>query len=734
MASSLRASLQPKLLFPSLSIGLVVGIENAVVSLALALMIFSGDLASRVAIGITILFLGGCIHAVIGALGSSHIGMLSGVQDTPAVIMSVIIAAMLAGMPQAGPDARLYTALAALMLTSLFTGLVCLLLGRFKLGGLVSYIPYPVVGGFLAGTGILLVLGALQVMTGKSISLFTLGLLFERQVILQWLAGASCGILMYVLVLKFNHYLVLPGTLAGVIVVFYLALSGSGYSIADATRAGWLVNGLPQGEAIVRFWDPAGFALVDWAAIFRQIGSLLACVAVSLISLLLNTTALELSTGQEIDLNQELRISGWANLAAGAAGSVIGYPMLGDTALAYRLGARVRLNGIFSALVMGLILVVGGRFLGYFPNLMLGGMLFFIGIDFLSVWLYQTWFNMPPQEYAIVVFIALLINTLGFLQGVGIGLGLAVLMFVVQYSRTPTVRRSVTRLSYRSCVERTRLDNLLLQRHGDWLYFLELQGYLFFGSANQILEQIRAYLESQTLECPPRFILLDFRLVSGLDSSAGFSFTKIKRLVQARGIELLITHPKPEIEKRLQKDLPPDCFRYFPDLDHGIEWCENEMLAAIEKDGQPARCDSLFEQLVATLAHPEQVQILQQYLKPRFLNSGELVIVQGSEQCGLYMIESGQVLVQTRLADGTTLRLRALGAGAFFGEIGLYSGQPATADVVTAQPTHLYMMTAGDLLQLEKDAPGVAAALHRFVAVYMSERLAKSTLTIEALR
>ena len=263
MLESLGNNFQSKFIFPSLAIGLVFGIENAVLSMVFALMIFSGDLASQLAIGITIFFLGSCIHSALAALGSSQPGMLSGVQDSPAAILALVITAMLAQMQSASPETKLYTALASIMITSLLTGLVCLLLGRFKLGNLVSYIPYPVVGGFLAGTGILLVLGALQVMTGKNVTLFNLGVLFQANTWLHWVVGAGFAVVLFVLVMKFNHYLVLPGTLLAAILIFYLTLTASGMPISQAAQMGWLVSGMPQGESFFRLWNPAGLATVE---------------------------------------------------------------------------------------------------------------------------------------------------------------------------------------------------------------------------------------------------------------------------------------------------------------------------------------------------------------------------------------------------------------------------------------------------------------------------------------
>jgi len=503
-------------------------------------------------------------------------------------------------------------------------------------------------------------------------------------------------------------------------------------SLAQAGAQGFLVRGLPPGQSLLRLWNPAGFAQVDLGALFGQTGSLAACVIVSLLSLLLNITALELSTGQDIDLNAELVNNGWANLLGGMLGCAIGYPMLGATSLGYRLGAKARLNGVFAALVLGGVLLAGSGLFGYFPNFVLGGLLFFIGLDFLYSWLYETWFSLPKIEYAIVVLIMLLINTIGFLQGVGVGLGLAVALFVVQYSRTQAVRHTLSGVSYQSSIDRSRLYNQLLRKKGDWLYILELQGFIFFGTANQALDQIRAHLETGCPQ-PPRYLLLDFRLVSGIDSSARASFRKIRRLLQARGIDLGLTHVSPGLQPHLHKALPPDQAAYFPDLDHGIAWCEDQMVATFEGVGLAARSVSLFKQLVRTLPDQTDADVLRQYLRPRSFQPGEQIIAQGQRQGGLYMIETGGVTVQLACEDGSVLRLRSLGPGNFFGEMGLYSGEPASATVVADQVSQVYVLSAADLAQLEQTAPPVAAALHRFVAAYLSDRLAKMTNTVQAL-
>jgi SulP family sulfate permease len=146
-----------------------------------------------------------------------------------------------------------------------------------------------------------------------------------------------------------------------------------------------------------------------------------------------------------------------------------------------------------------------------------------------------------------------------------------------------------------------------------------------------------------------------------------------------------------------------------------------------------AQPSSLSKQLIKAMPTPTDMEILQKYLQLKEAQVGDCIIQQGHSQAGLYMIESGQVSVMLECEDGSRLRLRSIGSGAFFGEMGLYTREPATAWVIADQPTIMYQLSAEDLNELEQTAPQVASALHRFVATYMSERLAKMTNTVQAL-
>src|SRR6266508_6168550 len=160
-----------KVLVPSLIAGVIVAISSEI---SLAALIFSGDLSRFLGAGIGLMLFRSFAIGIAVAITTSVPGMVGLPQDTPAAILALVAAGIAASMRNSEPRAVYATLVAAISLTSLLTAVFFLLLGWFKASGFVRYIPYPVVGGFLAGTGWVLSLGAMNVMTGIPLGLTTL--------------------------------------------------------------------------------------------------------------------------------------------------------------------------------------------------------------------------------------------------------------------------------------------------------------------------------------------------------------------------------------------------------------------------------------------------------------------------------------------------------------------------------------------------------------------------------
>ena len=108
----------------------------------------------------------------------------------------------------------------AIGVTSVLVGLFFWILGHFRLGKLVRFIPFPVVGGFLAGTGWLIIKFSFTMMTDMDLTLVNLEHFIESHILFQWFPGLVFAVVMLLAGRRFSHYLLTPGILTGSIVLF----------------------------------------------------------------------------------------------------------------------------------------------------------------------------------------------------------------------------------------------------------------------------------------------------------------------------------------------------------------------------------------------------------------------------------------------------------------------------------------------------------------------------------
>ena len=715
--------------------GLVVGIVVVIVALSFAALVFSGELARFVPQGIGLALYTSVVVGLVVALGSSFPGMVATPQDSPAAITALLAAATAAAMPAAATSGELFTTVVvAVGLTTALTGVFFLLLGYFKLGGLVRFLPYPVIGGFLAGTGWLLLRGSISVMSGVSPRLSDLGALADGDVLLRWLPGAVFGTVLFLVFRRYGKYLILPFMLLGSIALFYLVLWAAGVPIGEAEARGLLLGPLPSGE----LWRPLGpgdLGQVHWGVLWGQLGSMAVLLLVSVVALLLNASGLELVVQRDVDLDRELRDAGVANVIAGLGGGLVGFQTLSLSLLGHRMAPSSRLVGLLTAGVCALTLLLGSAVLSLFPKASLGGLLFFLGLTFLGEWVWDAWFKLPRLDYFVVLVILVVIGTVGFLESVGMGIVIAVVLFAVNYSRIDVVKHTLSGAEHTSNVFRPRRQRHLLHEMGDRHFILGLQGFLFFGTANNLLERLRTRLDDPGSE-PVRYVLLDFRLVTGLDSSAVLSFVKMRQLAEARGFRLVFTHLAPDIVQQLERGGFPvtgdDLVHTFPELDRGLEWCEDRLLEgqgiAVEDRPRP-----LAEQLAASYPELPDPGRLMGYLERLEVDAGYYLMHQGEAADDLFFIESGTVTAQLELGDDETLRLMTIGAGTVVGEMELYMDQPRSASVVAERPCVIHRLTSTGLARMGKQTPDLAAAFHKLIARLLAERLDRNNKTMEAL-
>ena len=724
----------PQSLIPAVVAGLVTGLVVVILSLSFAVLIFSGELSGHVGTAIGMVLFTAVVVGLLAALFSSYPGTIAFPQDKISPILALMASLIVADMP-AGTDPELLfaTVASSLMLATTLTGLLLFGLGYFRLGAFIRFIPYPVIGGFLAGTGWLLVKGAIKVMTGHAPTLMTLGHLFSPDEAVKWIPGLVFALVLLVGMRRWRHVAALPVMLALGIAAFHLSGLALGQTMTSLEAGGFLLGHLPQAgwrpDAALRLLD------ADWGVITEQAGSIATILLISAIGVLLNSSGIEVAANQDMDLNRELKIAGIANMSSGVGGGIVGFHTLGLSSLVLKMGVRSRIVGVISALVCLAMLVIGTEPLALFPKAILGGLLMFVGIGFLEEWLVEGRHHMPPADYAIVFMIVAVVGTFGYLQGAAVGIIACVVLFVVNYSRVAVAKHELSGMELSSNVDRPHDEAKLLRDHGHRIQVFSLQGFMFFGTANKLLTRVIARC-TETERDPVEVVVFDFRRVSGIDTSAAMSFVKLRQFAEKRSLSLVFAGQNENVTLVLDRagfvGQEGSIWREEADLDHALEWSENRLLKRLEHE-TTTHPRSLVADLTEDLEEPVLVARLMSYVELVEVPSGTVLLEQGTAAHDMLILNSGQVTVRLTNDRGQNIRLRTMQAGTVVGEMGLYLNEMRSASVVADEPCSVYRLTANALARMEEEAPQVAAAFHRLMARQLAERLRNADQMIKAL-
>jgi SulP family sulfate permease len=699
-------------LLPNLVAGALCALVTLAYASSFAALIFGGALSSSVNLGVWSAIVGSCIAILTLSLFSSFPFALGGPDSNPSVILSISAAGIAADVLRDSSSSHelLPTIFVFLFGSAVLCGLLLFAFGRLHWGRYVRYIPYPVVGGFLAGTGYLLLAGGWKLLVGKHILLTDLT---DLQAVpsLSWLFAIGVGLALVVATRISRHFLVIPGVLAAGIIGFHVALLTSGLSHDDARSAGMLLEPLRVGSWQTPFHQD--WASVRWDLLFFHGKDVAAMTLVVLVTALLNATSLDVATGVEADFDRELKALGIANILGGLAGGLVAVNSFNRSMLNQRAGATSPVAArVCAALVLAAALFAPGA-VALLPRPVLIGLVLFLGLSLLLNWLWDARRELPRADYLTVVVILLIVAAFGIATGVILGVVIASLSFVVTFSRQSVVKQRFTSATQRSNVERSPHENACLEEHGEWLHGFVLHDHIFFGTANSLLEEIRGVLGKGDV------LLVDFRLVRGLDASAVVVLRKLLRLTAEHETELVFTGIDEALAQRFGAcglSLEQSAVRRFADIDRGLEWAESRLLSGVRPEVE----------LTDALGLPDgaDADTLASYFEMLDVPGGSPLFERGQPSNALYLLLRGQLSVQLHIDDsGYTKRLRSYGPGTIVGEMGFYDGAPRSADIIADVDTSVARLTLERLRMLELAQPDRAAQFHRFVIKTLAARL-----------
>lgn len=693
-----------------------VALSGVGMAISLAALIFTGPLAAGLPRAIGAFIIGGAIISAYLGWRSRFVPVTAVVQDAPAVVM----VAVASGVVVRGSDGAMIEVFVLIALITLITSLLMWLVGRFRLGNLVRYIPNTVVASFIAGTGYLLLKGGLDVMVGFGVDRNSVGDLFTGDVLSLWLPGMAFAVVIWMI----SRARRLPPSamslaIVGAVAAFYLIVVLT--SSIDAVEAGgWLIGPFEE-DAGVQFVTPAEIGSVAWGDLVGSIPGVVSLIAVAVISVLLNISGLEFVRGQRVDVDYELRETATANLLLVPFAALPGFVALGDSVLVERMGARGRVVPIASAVIMVGFGLFATSLVGFVPRLIVGGLLATIGIALLVDWVQALIRAVGVIERLISVGIVGVIAFVGILEGIAAGVVAACAVFVVRYSRIDPVRRIGSGREMKSRVDRTPSEAATLAERADRTAVYQLQGYLFFGSLTTLEDQVQQ--RCQQVEPPPDAVVFDFRQVTGIDTSGYVLLAQLVQHVRAVDALFIVSGLDDSIRHSVVASEPQAAahIEWVETLDEGLERVEQLQLASVDRHGAGAE-GVLSAELIAAFDSVSYA-------------AGDVVMAQDTPSDSMIIVQSGNLTAYRVDESGHRHRMRRFGHHAMIGEIGLITGGTRSADIVADSDVDALMITVEQYSDLRRVDTELAFELHELILKVQAERVRSMTLSLaDALR
>ena len=683
----------------------------------------------------------GCIVAVL--LGANTTMIYSPRSIVTFLIGSLVLHSLVRSSVPALQTASTETLLALTFLLVFIAGGFQALFGLLRMGTLVKYIPAPVIAGFQNAAAVLIFFSQLNTMLGftQPVPAISISAILGAVQPLTLLVGViTCA-----LILRGARITkIVPPTILGLIggvALFYLfVLLGLrdylGPVVGDIPFAWPTPHFLAEFKNVLA--NPqllqALPALVTGAASLAIVASLDGLLCARLV---------ETDSGNRVHSNRELVRLGVGNMAAASFGGIANGINLGSSFANHRSGARTPLSLLVHAAVILLTIVAFSPLISYLPRVVIAAMLVVVAIQLVDRWTLQILRKLFARDFTsaqsmlldlmIILIVAVTAITMNIVFAVAIGVAVTVLFFLFRMSK------SVIRRAYRCDAvhsRKTREPRLMniLSAHGARILVLELEGPIFFGTA----ENLALYLESAWRE-NVSYVIMDLKRVNEIDSTgAKILLQTHDRLTKEGKYLLLSSFPEGTQLADFLKDMGVTAAltrnRLFPDIDRAIEWAEDHLILSQMGDVESG-VEFPFSQLdVFANMNEAELAVVKQVLSRRTYRAGDMVFREGDNSDELYLIAKGSASVRLRLS-GTKreTRLITFSPGTVFGEVALLDQEARSATIEADEELVCYVLTRRNFEKLTSEHPAIAIKLLTNLGRELSSRLRRANRTIYQL-
>lgn len=711
------------------------------VVLTLGLLAFSPLGAAAPAVGLLAAFVTAGIGGLVYASLSRTSLPMSGPSSATALTLAALVAQLIAD-PQLKPA----TAAGVQGIVAL-CGLALLLSGALQIGfawlglaRLSRVVPQPVLAGFMNSAALLVVLAQVPLLLdlplGAKVSLQNLGAAHPAALLL----GLSTALAIWLLARRWPR---LPAALLGLVAgtaVHALWSALASMPLAGATM-GTLPSVWPWPPALLPLLGPAGMALQQAHAVPVALTAL-ALATIGALESSLNMRAIDQLLNTRHDPRRELVALGCSNMVCGLLGGVPLSVMRTRALATLQAGGRGPVAARVGLMTLILLFVLGGPLLAVLPLPVLAGVMLTVALGLADRWtgrlLARWWAGDRTRDLALGLGVVALVVGTTLWQGMATGIGLGVLLSLVAFATR--MNRSLVHDRYLASERPSRRNypavvEARLRPLREGVVVFELDGALFFGSSDQLLD------EADALGEPCRCLVLDLCRVSAIDETGAVALQQMVARLKARGIRV-------ELAGLVEGAAAAQAMLRFgggfgggfgdgaggagqeqpqwPDADRAIEAAEHWLLseAGGAVDVRAMAEVPLHESSLLAGLDAAQAAVVTAHLQPRHLKTGEALFAEGEPGDRLYVVSQGSVSILS-LPDkhGRTQRYLSVSPGMVIGETAMLDGGGRTAGAVADAPTVVFALTLQALDDIGRTHPAVAIRLHRNLALHLSQRL-----------
>jgi len=435
---------------------------------------------------------------------------------------------------------------------TLQASIILFLLGALKCGGLVRFIPYPVIIGFTSGIAITIICTQLKDFLGLELARTPIDTIDKIRLATAHISSA-------------NPYAVAIAVVSLSIVVACRLVSrrfpGVIVALAGATILTSLC-GLPIETIYSKFGAlPTSLPSPVWPEfsldlLRKTFPDAVGIAILGAIESLLSSVVADSLTGSRHRSNCELIAQGIANFGSALCGGFASTGTIARTSSNIKMRAKTPFSGMIQATILLLLLTIIGPIVNSIPLAAIAGVLVYIAFTMIEFKQIKDLIKAWHAETAIMLSTFLITIFVGLSVAVQTGVILSIILFLKKSSESTTGRL------LQAFQEEERRSNRETDQGGSWQMSLpenvkiyEIKGPLFFAVSDLLADIIKHF------DIPPQTLIVRMRSVPFIDTTAVTALKRFNKQCRKKRISLLIAEPSKNVLDSLQQN---NFFSYFP--------------------------------------------------------------------------------------------------------------------------------------------------------------------------